>query len=304
MTTRSLLPILSVLLLLVIFFPSGIKQRSLFIHGFSVSSSSASLLAIPQQQRRSMTATTAAALIRRNTPDHSSSTFSLFLQVKSSSSSLSSTTSSDSNIVDDDVQQLYDDNTNDDTMTTTVTAATNGIQRYEFVIIEKPMGMILEERDSIDSDGNNGEGGGGVYCIINEEEEDNNNTNEDANDSSNSNSNSAAYRAGIRTGDVVEMINGKNVLVSSFDTIMEEFGTSVAPITVTVQRPSSVPVPVSQSVSNPAVRMQPKRMPTTKKLLKASTNVNFWKDPVMIGSAIFTIGMPLGIYLVSQSFGK
>merc|ERR1711865_711845 len=139
--------------------------------------------------------------------------------------------------------------TNDDTMTTTVTAATNGIQRYEFVIIEKPMGMILEERDSIDSDGNNGEGGGGVYCIINEEE-DNNNTNEDANDSSNSNS--AAYRAGIRTGDVVEMINGKNVLVSSFDTIMEEFGTSVLPITVTVQRPSSVPVPVPQSVSNPA----------------------------------------------------
>jgi len=50
--------------------------------------------------------------------------------------------------------------------------------------------------------------------------------------------------------------------------------------------------------------MAPRRLPSAKKLMKASTNKNFWNDPVMIGSAVLTVAMPLGIFAASSLVGK
>ena len=49
-----------------------------------------------------------------------------------------------------------------------------------------------------------------------------------------------------------------------------------------------------------AAKIPPKWMPSTKKLVKASTSETLWKDPLMIGSAAFTVLFPLGIYLASK----
>ena len=56
-------------------------------------------------------------------------------------------------------------------------------------------------------------------------------------------------------------------------------------------------------IGRKAAKMSLKQMPLAKKLAKASTSANFWKDPVMIGSAAFTLLFPLGIYFAS-TLGK
>ena len=134
-------------------------------------------------------------------------------------------------------------------------------------VVEKPMGIILQEREDNEK--------AGVYCII-----------DDSLDYS------SAFLAGIRTGDVLASLEGNDVTSSSFDEVMDLFANSWSPVSVTVLR--------QQEKQKKEVVIQPKRMPSTKKLMKASTSVNFWKDPLMIGSAIFTVVLPLGIYLAAS----
>jgi len=143
--------------------------------------------------------------------------------------------------------------------------ASTSSRTTEKATVSKPMGIILEEREENEASG--------VYCIIDE-----------------SLDYSAAFIAGIRTGDVLSTVDGNDVKSSSFNEIMELLANTSSPVPLTVER---------EQEKRKAV-MQPKRMPSTKKLIKASTNVNFWKDPLMIGSAIFTVALPLGIYLISS----
>ena len=144
----------------------------------------------------------------------------------------------------------------------------------EFVVVsyecmvEKPAGIILEERKENEASG--------VFCIIDE-----------SLDSSN------GFLAGIRTGDILAKIDDKDVRSSTFEEVLEQFGNALSPVSVTVER-------TEKRAVKPKAVVQPKRMPSAKKLVKASTNANFWKDPLMIGSAIFTVALPLGIYLVSS----
>ncbi len=134
-------------------------------------------------------------------------------------------------------------------------------------LVEKPMGIILEEREENQASG--------VYCIIDESFEQ-----------------SAAAISGIRTGDVLASIDGADVTSSTFDEVMEIFANALSPVELTIQRKE-------ERMKQKAV-IQPKRMPSTKKLMKASTNVNFWRDPLMIGSAIITVALPLGVYLAAS----
>lgn len=133
--------------------------------------------------------------------------------------------------------------------------------------VKKPMGIILEEREE-------NEASTGVCFIIDE-----------------SLDYSSAFTAGVRTGDVLVTLNGNDVTSSSFDDVMELFANALSPVDLTVQR-------VRQQEKKKVV-LQPKRMPSTKQVVKASTSANFWKDPLMIGSAVLTIVMPLGIYLAA-----
>jgi len=74
---------------------------------------------------------------------------------------------------------------------------------------------------------------------------------------------------------------------------MEALGAAESPVALTLERPEQ------QRERKKAV-IQPKRMPSAKKLAKATTSVSFWKDPLMIGSVAFTVLFPLGIYLISS----
>eukprot|EP00553_Chaetoceros_curvisetus_P010702 CAMPEP_0204620008 /NCGR_PEP_ID=MMETSP0717-20131115/6175_1 /ASSEMBLY_ACC=CAM_ASM_000666 /TAXON_ID=230516 /ORGANISM="Chaetoceros curvisetus" /LENGTH=213 /DNA_ID=CAMNT_0051634101 /DNA_START=281 /DNA_END=922 /DNA_ORIENTATION=- len=158
--------------------------------------------------------------------------------------------------------------------TKSLTSTANPIETItEFVTVskeftvEKPMGIILEEREENQASG--------VYCIIDESSEQ-----------------SAAAISGIRTGDVLASIEGTDVTCSTFDEVMEIFANALSPVELIIQR--------KEERIKQKVVIQPKRMPSTKKLMKASTNVNFWKDPLMIGSAIITVALPLGVYLAAS----
>jgi len=116
----------------------------------------------------------------------------------------------------------------------------------------------------------------------------------------------AAYEAGIRDGDVIAALDGDDaVLTATLDEALALLAAVPVPFKVDLYREKedSGSTQVSRSAQK-EVQMAPRRLPSTKKLIKASTNTNFWTDPVMLGSAVLTIAMPLGIYLASTSIGK
>lgn len=112
----------------------------------------------------------------------------------------------------------------------------------------------------------------------------------------------AAYEAGIRDGDILASLDGDGaVREASLDEALALLAAVPAPFRVDVYR--EMEEGASQSGGS-TVKMAPRRLPSTKKLIKASTNANFWQDPLMMGSAVLTVAMPLGIYLASSVVGK
>jgi len=148
------------------------------------------------------------------------------------------------------------------------------MRSLNLVVESKPLGIILEEMGD----------GVGVFC---EEVE----------------IDGAAYAAGIRNGDVLAALNGEEAIQSSsLDGAMEMLGQAALPLPVKVYRelePTETEA-TAATKGRGTVKMAPRRLPSTKKLIKASTNVKFWQDPLMIGSALLTVAMPLGIYIASS----
>merc|ERR1719162_96018 len=81
---------------------------------------------------------------------------------------------------------------------------------YDFSV-KKPMGVVLEEREENEA--------AGVNFIIDDSLEF-----------------SFALISGVRTGDFLTSINGKDVTSSSFDEVLEEMKNSPSPVSLTVQR--------------------------------------------------------------------
>lgn len=145
------------------------------------------------------------------------------------------------------------------------------MRSLNFEVTSKPFGIVLEEMN---------EGGVGVYCAE-------------------CDPNGAAYAAGIRDGDVLASLhNDEKIFSSNLEDAMALLGEASLPVPITVYRPLEQ-IQVESSSSESKVNMAPRRMPSAKKLVKASTNANFWKDPLMIGSAVITVGMPVAIYVFS-----
>jgi len=138
------------------------------------------------------------------------------------------------------------------------------------VEVEKPLGIVLEENEEDEAKG--------VYCLECSED-------------------SAAFAAGVRQGDVITSLAGTDTTELTFEQVMDMMGKADSPVGMSLER---VDVIVETKTTKAPVKMAPKRMPSAKQLAKASTNVNFWKDPLMIGSAAFTVILPLGIYLASK----
>ena len=150
------------------------------------------------------------------------------------------------------------------------------VRSIAFVVDSKPLGIVLEEL------------GDGVGVFVAECDPD-----------------GSAYEAGLRDGDVLASLDGDEAISNaSIDDAMVLLGQAFTPLPVGVYRE------LLQAQENAAaaprgnnrgtVKMAPRRLPSTKKLLKASTNANFWSDPLMIGSAVLTVAMPLGIFLASK----
>jgi membrane-associated protease RseP (regulator of RpoE activity) len=155
------------------------------------------------------------------------------------------------------------------------------MRSLNLVVQSKPLGVVLEELGD----------GKGVFC-------------------SECDLDGAAYAAGIRDGDVLAALDGdETILSASLDVAMALLGQSATPLPVKVYREIENNIGGEASTTGMGrgggtVKMAPRRLPSTKKLIKASTNANFWKDPLMLGSAVLTVAMPLGIYLASTMMGK
>eukprot|EP00555_Chaetoceros_dichaeta_P012893 CAMPEP_0198261848 /NCGR_PEP_ID=MMETSP1447-20131203/10488_1 /TAXON_ID=420782 /ORGANISM="Chaetoceros dichaeta, Strain CCMP1751" /LENGTH=126 /DNA_ID=CAMNT_0043949895 /DNA_START=230 /DNA_END=610 /DNA_ORIENTATION=- len=109
---------------------------------------------------------------------------------------------------------------------------------------------------------------------------------------------SSGFAAGIRSGDVITEVDGTETSDFTFEQVMGLLQTAESPVAMTLER-SEAEETVPTITKTPA-KIQPKRMPSAKKLAKASTSAALWKDPLMIGSAAFTVLFPLGIYLASK----
>ena len=91
------------------------------------------------------------------------------------------------------------------------------------------------------------------------------------------------------------------ILTASLDEALLLLGEAPVPMSIKVYRQEEIEGDsLSSSRSAQTVQMSPRRLPSTKKLLKASTSASFWKDPVMLSSAVLTVLMPLGIYIASS----
>lgn len=148
------------------------------------------------------------------------------------------------------------------------------MEALEAVITGRPMGLVLQE--NVENEAR------GVYILECPED-------------------SLAYAAGAREGDVVASIGDTEVISSTFDDVMEKLAQSDLPANLKLYReiPASEVMEAQASPEKKTVKMAPRRMPSAKKIMRASTNAKFWQDPMMMASAALTVAMPLGIYLLS-----
>ena len=149
------------------------------------------------------------------------------------------------------------------------------LRTMNVVVSERPLGVVLEELGD-------GKGVFAAECDLD----------------------GAAYAAGIRDGDVLAAIdNDETILNADLDTALGLLAAAPVPINIRVYRELEQAAALGTKGGG-TVKMAPRRLPSTKKLLKASTNAKFWQDPLMIGSAVLTVAMPLGIYVASSMIGK
>mmetsp|Transcript_4481 Transcript_4481/g.9731 ORF Transcript_4481/g.9731 Transcript_4481/m.9731 type:complete len:231 (-) Transcript_4481:73-765(-) len=107
-----------------------------------------------------------------------------------------------------------------------------------FNVESKPLGIIFAEIKT-----------GGIYCLERD-------------------MNGSTYAAGIRDGDVIAAFNGNDKILSSIlDNEMSMLGESSAPISIKVNRKILEEVEVGKSDNTTAVKMAPRRLPSTKKLV-------------------------------------
>jgi len=139
------------------------------------------------------------------------------------------------------------------------------------VMVEKPLGIVLEENEENMAKG--------VFCFECGED-------------------SSGFSAGIRSGDVIAEVDGIETGDFTFDQVMALLQSADSPVAMTLER-SEAEETVPTKARAPA-KISPKRMPSAKKLAKGATSTALWKDPLMIGSAAFTVIFPLGIYLASK----
>lgn len=166
-------------------------------------------------------------------------------------------------------------------------------ETLEAVVATKPLGIVLES---------NAEGeAAGVFCA------------EVPRDS-------AAYKAGARGGDLVVAIQGADATVMTLEQALAEVAAAAAPVALGLERYPDAGFVLGEegrgdaererelqrllagqgSSDRSKVRMAPRRLPSARKLARASTNLRFWQDPLMIGSAIFTVAAPLAVLLAAQ----
>ena len=139
----------------------------------------------------------------------------------------------------------------------------------------KPLGVVLEELGD----------GKGVFCAECDLD-------------------GSAYAAGIRDGDILAAVNGDEAIMSlTLEDAQELLAATPVPIPIKVYREMEQAAALGTK-GDETVKMAPRRLPSTKKLMMASTNAKFWQDPLMIGSAVLTVAMPLGIYVASSMMGK
>jgi len=149
------------------------------------------------------------------------------------------------------------------------------LRTMNVVVSERPLGVVLEELGD-------GKGVFAAECDLD----------------------GAAYAAGIRDGDVLAAIdNDETILNADLDSALGLLAAAPVPINIRVYRELEQAAALGTKGGG-TVKMAPRRLPSTKKLLKASTNAKFWQDPLMIGSAVLTVAMPLGIYVASSMIGK
>lgn len=149
------------------------------------------------------------------------------------------------------------------------------MRSLEFTVESRPLGLVLEEMEE----------GGGTFCAAVDDA-------------------GPAYAAGMREGDVLAGIAGdESVLSATLEGALSRLEGAALPLDVKVYRlldDDNLSDLLGDAASGKkTVRMSPRRLPSTRKLLKASTNANFWKDPLMIGSAVLTVAMPLGVFIAS-----
>jgi len=163
---------------------------------------------------------------------------------------------------------------------TTFSKATLPSQQYRTALsailevsAEKPLGIVLEENEENMAKG--------VFCA------------ECAEDSS-------GFTAGIRNGDVITVVDGTETSDFTFEQVMGLLQQAESPVAISLERKEVDETEVAPTIERKAAKISPKRMPSAKKLAKASTSATLWKDPLMIGSAAFTVLFPLGIYLASK----
>jgi len=140
------------------------------------------------------------------------------------------------------------------------------------VTVEKPLGIVLEENEENMAQG--------VFCADCGED-------------------SSGFAAGIRSGDVIMEVDGTETSDFTFEQVMGLLQSAESPVAMTLERKPPGEEEEKKAVRAPA-KISPKRMPSAKKLAKASTSAALWKDPLMIASAAFTVIFPLGIYLASK----
>ena len=94
---------------------------------------------------------------------------------------------------------------------------------------------------------------------------------------------------------MITALAGADATELTFEQVMDAIAVAESPVEFSIQRNEVV-----VEKKKPKAQMAPRRMPTAKKMVKASTNVKFWQDPVMIGSVAFTVIAPLGVFLASK----
>jgi hypothetical protein len=104
---------------------------------------------------------------------------------------------------------------------------------------------------------------------------------------------------GIRNRDFLASLDGEEAIQSSsLDGAMALLGETTLPLPIKVYRELETEE-TARNVRGSTAKMAPRRLPSTKKLCKASMNANFWKDPLMIGSAVLTVAILLVCYILS-----